>query len=77
MMKKILLSSALFAFSISPTFADEKWISLFDGESLDGWTAKFSGSEVGKNYKNTFRASTKQKGASGNIKCSSKNSRSW
>jgi hypothetical protein len=57
MMKKILLSSALFAFSISPTFADEKWISLFDGESLDGWTAKFSGSEVGKNYKNTFRAS--------------------
>lgn len=34
----------------------EKWISLFNGENLDGWTPKFSGYEAGLNYKNTFRA---------------------
>lgn len=33
----------------------EKWISLFNGENLDGWTPKFAGHEPGVNYKNTFR----------------------
>lgn len=33
----------------------EKWISLFNGENLDGWTPKFTGYEYGVNYKNTFR----------------------
>lgn len=31
------------------------WISLFNGKNLDGWTPKFSGHELGENYKNTFR----------------------
>ena len=35
--------------------AEEKWISLFNGENLDGWTPKFVGFEAGVNYKNTFR----------------------
>lgn len=32
-----------------------RWISLFDGESLDGWTPKFAGHELGENYNDTFR----------------------
>lgn len=34
---------------------EEVWIHLFDGETLDGWTAKFRGHEVGDNYANPFR----------------------
>lgn len=32
-----------------------EWIQLFNGKSLDGWTPKFTGHELGTNYKNTFR----------------------
>lgn len=32
------------------------WISLFNGENLDGLLIKFSGSELGVNVNNTFRA---------------------
>ncbi|MFK7733286.1 MAG: DUF1080 domain-containing protein [Pseudomonadales bacterium] len=32
------------------------WKSLFNGESLDGWSIKFTGSKVGENVNNTFRA---------------------
>jgi hypothetical protein len=35
--------------------AKGKWISLFNGKNLDGWTPKFAGSEAGVNYLNTFR----------------------
>lgn len=31
------------------------WLTLFDGESLAGWTPKFVGHEAGTNYLNTFR----------------------
>jgi hypothetical protein len=31
------------------------WIALFNGKSLDGWTVKIAGHEVGDNYRNTFR----------------------
>lgn len=33
----------------------EKWIPLFDGKSLDGWTAKISGYPAGENFAETFR----------------------
>ncbi len=33
---------------------DERWISLFDGESLAGWTPKFKGQPLGENYLDTF-----------------------
>ncbi len=33
----------------------EEWISLFNGKNLDGWTPKFTGHELGVNFKNTFR----------------------
>ncbi|NLH40453.1 MAG: DUF1080 domain-containing protein [Planctomycetes bacterium] len=32
-----------------------RWISLFNGKDLAGWTPKFTGSDLGVNYKNTFR----------------------
>ncbi len=35
--------------------AESEWISLFDGETLEGWTPKFTHHELGANYNNTFR----------------------
>jgi hypothetical protein len=32
-----------------------KWISLFNGKNLDGWTPKFAGYDVGVNHADTFR----------------------
>lgn len=32
-----------------------QWVSLFDGESLDGWIPKIRGHELGENFANTFR----------------------
>ncbi len=32
-----------------------EWISLFNGENLDGWIVKIAGREAGDNYGNTFR----------------------
>ncbi|SHE96365.1 protein of unknown function [Fodinibius roseus] len=37
------------------TASGEDWISLFNGEDLEGWTPKFAGYEPGINYNNTFR----------------------
>ncbi len=35
--------------------AGEKWIQLFNGRNLKGWTPKFAGHKLGENYKDTFR----------------------
>lgn len=35
--------------------AEAKWISLFNGKDLAGWTPKFTGSDLGVNYRDTFR----------------------
>jgi hypothetical protein len=32
-----------------------RWISLFNGENLDGWTIKMTHHELGENYLDTFR----------------------
>ncbi len=34
---------------------DAEWISLFNGQTLDNWTPKFTGYPPGENYLNTFR----------------------
>ena len=34
---------------------EPEWIQLFDGRSLDGWTPKITGYEVGDNVADTFR----------------------
>ena len=36
--------------------ADENWISLFDGQTLDGWTTKIVGYPAGEDPLETFRA---------------------
>lgn len=33
----------------------ENWLQLFNGTDLNDWTPKFTGHEVGENYRNTFR----------------------
>lgn len=32
-----------------------KWVSLFNGKDLTGWTPKFKGSKLGENFNDTFR----------------------
>ncbi|MDG1364303.1 MAG: DUF1080 domain-containing protein, partial [Akkermansiaceae bacterium] len=62
-MKRFQIFAALLSFGISfgeetteKTKADQAgWISLFNGKNLDGWTPKFSGSDLGVNYKDTFQ----------------------
>lgn len=38
----------------APAESKEKWIQLFNGKDLDGWTPKFTKHELGENYNNTF-----------------------
>jgi len=35
--------------------SQSEWISLFNGKDLTGWTPKFTGHDLGENYKNTYR----------------------
>lgn len=51
MMRAILLLPLL---AIGSAHADD-WITLFDGESLDGWTPKIRGYPAGENALDTFR----------------------
>ena len=37
------------------TASQNRWISLFNGKSLEGWTVKITGHELNDNYGNTFR----------------------
>jgi hypothetical protein len=46
----------LFACSLAAAQdAEEKWIPLFNGKDLTGWTAKIKGYELGENVGDTFR----------------------
>ena len=59
--RSLLLLATLVAVSCTstprePESADEAvWISLFNGENLDGWIPKIAGYALGENYGNTFR----------------------
>jgi hypothetical protein len=48
-----LLLPTLF-FSCSPP--RERWVRIFNGEDLEGWTVKITGHPAGENYQRTFRA---------------------
>jgi len=50
----LLAAVILFLFSCTEK-KEEGWISLFNGEDLNGWTIKFKGYEPGINLNNTFR----------------------
>jgi hypothetical protein len=51
---RAFLLLSLFSFSFSTTTKD-KWVSIFNGKDLDGWTMKIVGQKLGENYGNTFR----------------------
>jgi len=46
------VATMLFATSAS---AEEKWMQLFNGKDLTGWTAKIKGHKLGENFADTFR----------------------
>lgn len=48
-----LTMSLLFSTAAQSQNSDE-WIQLFNGENLDNWKIKFTGQELGVNYRNTF-----------------------
>ncbi len=50
-----LAATAIILQSCSAPSEEENWVSIFNGENLDGWTVKFSGYDLGENYNNTFR----------------------
>ena len=43
------------AFSPGAAPDEDKWVPLFNGKDLDGWTPKIRGHELGVNHANTFR----------------------
>jgi len=49
------LIAALALTSAASGAEEAGWISLFNGEDLDNWIIKFTGQELGVNYRNTFR----------------------
>lgn len=42
---------------VAPDGADAQWRPIFDGRTLDGWTPKIRGHELGVNYRDTFGVS--------------------
>ena len=54
-MKKLLKALSISSlFFISCESNENDWVSLFDGESLEGWEMKIKGYELNNNYRNTF-----------------------
>ncbi len=51
----VQLSLALLIVPCAAQAAEEAWVALFDGRSLDDWQVKFTGQPLGVNYRNTFR----------------------
>jgi hypothetical protein len=54
----LAFSAILFSYTSKVSGANKdnkKWISLFNGKDLKGWTPKISGYKVGENFGNTFR----------------------
>lgn len=52
---RFILSTLLLAIIAPVVPAEEKWIPLFNGKNLDGWTPKITGYELGENFGDTFR----------------------
>jgi len=46
---------ALLVGSVASAQEEPKWLSLFNGKDLSGWTAKIANQPLGENYANTFR----------------------
>ncbi|HEX2473453.1 MAG TPA: DUF1080 domain-containing protein, partial [Lacipirellulaceae bacterium] len=53
-----VVAGALFAVAVTCSGAEEqngKWIQLFNGKDLNGWTPKIKGFELGDNHADTYR----------------------
>lgn len=50
----VVLMSSLSAIAQEKS-TEEGWITLFNGQNLDGWTPKITGYPLGENFGNTFR----------------------
>jgi 3-keto-disaccharide hydrolase len=55
MLKRIAVVALLSVLLAPVAHTEEKWVSLFNGKNLDGWTAKIKGYPLGENFGNTFR----------------------
>jgi len=60
MISKCLMIACGLTLTFTIATADDKnekgkWIQLFNGKNLDGWTAKIKGYELGDNFGDTFR----------------------
>ena len=55
---KLLLTASILTAAATLSMAQEKseWTPLFNGKDLSNWTIKFTGFELGENYRNTFRS---------------------
>jgi hypothetical protein len=56
----VAASPVVLLLAVSAAVAEEpagraEWEPLFNGKDLTGWTPKFTGSELGENYRDTFR----------------------
>jgi hypothetical protein len=51
----IVALSLLLAPLASAQDSEPKWIALFNGKDLDGWTPKITGYDLGENFGDTFR----------------------
>lgn len=51
----LLLVLPLFFQSYTDSKTPKKWVRLFNGKDLNGWTPKIAGHQPGENYGNTFR----------------------
>lgn len=54
-MTRALAVACLLVLAFPAFAADDKWVPLFNGKNLDGWTPKIKGCDLGDNYKETFR----------------------
>ena len=53
-MRTLLLSAVVVCFVGSKVRAEDEWTPLFDGKTLDGWTPKITGYDLGVNHNDTF-----------------------
>ena len=51
----MLLLMGLLSAGCQQTQKNRDWVSIFNGNNLDGWIPKFYGQEPGENYLNTFQ----------------------
>ncbi len=51
----LAVAASVLIAGFSAAAEDPKWIALFNGRDLEGWTPKIKGYEAGDNFANTFR----------------------